>query len=107
MSIYDIPEDLEDVIEGYLDKRITAIGGFTRKTQYVGRRGCVDRLVFYNGVYFVECKRPKKRQADDHQAREHIRLAVQGVPVLIINTRQKVDLLVEELLNKQPGSDLL
>lgn len=61
-----------------------------RKLRWIGRRSAPDRVVFLNGVYFVELKRPGK-VAELAQAREHKRLSRQGAQILVINNKRQVD----------------
>lgn len=83
-------EVIEQVIEDYLVKQVKAHGGEIRKVKWIGRRSAPDRLVFLNGVYFVELKRPGK-VAELAQAREHKRLSRHGARILTINTKDQVD----------------
>lgn len=81
---------LEQVIEDYLVKQVKEHGGEIRKLRWIGRRSAPDRVVFLNGVYFVELKRPGK-VAELDQAREHKRLSRQGAQICTINTIEQVD----------------
>ena len=52
--------ELECSVEDYLDGCVISRGGVTRKLQYIGARGCPDRLIvlpFFLGL--AELKRPK------------------------------------------------
>jgi hypothetical protein len=83
-------------IEKYLDKRVKALGGFTRKLKYIGRRGAPDRLVFYKGVRFVELKAPNEKP-DLIQIREHNCMEAQGAIVHVLSNLYEVDQLIKEL----------
>jgi hypothetical protein len=83
-------------IEKYLDKRVKALGGFTRKLKYIGRRGAPDRLVFYKGVRFVELKAPNKKP-DPVQMGEHATMTTQGAIVHVLSNLYEVDHFIKEL----------
>lgn len=85
-----MPDVIEQVIEDYLVKRVKGHGGEVRKLKWIGRRSAPDRVVFLNGVYFVELKRPGK-VAELAQAREHKRLKRHGARVCTLNTKEQVD----------------
>jgi hypothetical protein len=48
----------ENKVEAYLQKRVTELGGFTRKVTYQGRAGAPDQWCFFPGgrLLIVECK---------------------------------------------------
>lgn len=96
-------------VEGYLVKRIKAIGGLTRKAQWIARKGCPDQRVLLPEAHrlhlaqildggwpdvvqnpWVECK-SLDGDVDGHQAREHKRMRALGELVLVCNTRELVD----------------
>ena len=89
----------ESVIERYLHKRVTEAGGTTRK--FTGRIHAPDRIVIWPGtsraghhVHFVECKAPLKK-ARPGQKREHTRLRALDCYVLVLDTKEMIDLYVE------------
>lgn len=89
---------LEAKVEKYLDVRVQQFGGFTRKLEWIGRRGAPDRIVFLNRqVFFVELKAPGKKAAP-HQAREHERMRAQGAKVWVADSFDAVDALLEEVM---------
>lgn len=89
----------EAKVENYLRQRVRETGGFTRKCQWIGRRGAPDELCCWPGVHaFAETKRPSK-DAEAHQAREHARLRGAGFIVEVIDTIEKVDAFVERMSN--------
>ena len=81
---------LEQVVEDYLDKQVTQLGGFTRKCKWIGRKHAPDRVVFFRGAWFVELKRPGKK-AEPGQAREHDRMTAHGARVCVLSTKDQVD----------------
>ena len=94
-----VDTERETGIEDYLVKRVTRAGGEVRKVQWIGRRGAPDRLVLFpeGWIYWVELKRPGK-DAEAHQKREHRRLRDMDQIVLVIDTRDKVDMLCDKHL---------
>ena len=100
---------LERTIEAHLVKRVHELGGEVRKVKWIGRRGAPDRLVmlpltwsaarvdFLNDsqtTIWVELKAPGEK-AKPHQAREHKRMRAMGQQVVVIDSIEGV----EELLN--------
>lgn len=92
---------LESVIENYLDDEVKRLGGETRKVVYPGRRGAPDRLVLLNRRHaMVEVKRPGER-ARPEQLREHEKLRrLGGCDVRVVDTKDAVDALLAELMEK-------
>lgn len=90
-------EICERDIEKYLVWRVKAIGGEIRKVKWIGPHGAPDRIVMYKGATFVELKRPGK-DLEPHQRREHNRMFVHGVDVIMINNFLGVDVFIGELL---------
>ena len=86
----------ERTIEEYLVRRVVANGGECRKVQWIGRRGAPDRIVFLPDgvVVFAELKAPGKKP-EPHQVREHNRMRRMGQRVVVIDSFEGVD----ELLN--------
>lgn len=81
----------ESIVEHYLVREAEALGATVRKIQYIGRRGCPDRAVFYKGVTVLcECKRVGD-QLDAHQRREFKLLEKQGIPVYVLASMDDVD----------------
>ena len=97
----------ESQIEGYLVKRVKALGGEVRKLQWIGRRGAPDRLVLLpkrtatKGLDCAWCN-PKARvlwielkalgeQPARHQVREHARMRAMGLDVFVIDSIDGVD----------------
>ncbi|MGC5271542.1 hypothetical protein ACPXAU_24115, partial [Salmonella enterica] len=53
-------------------------------------------VLLNSNVVFVELKRPAGKPMDD-QKDVHRRMALRGVPVLVIDTKEKADELVKDL----------
>lgn len=83
----------ESTIEQYLVDQVKAAGGEVRKVKWIGRRGAPDRRVMLpaRGGWWVELKRPGL-DAEDHQLREHARMHRMGERVLVIDSKEAVDL---------------
>lgn len=85
-------------IEGYLVKRVAAMGGEVRKVQWVGRRGAPDRLVMLpqrspwktHELFWVELKAPGVKP-EDYQLREHARMQALGQRVFVVDSLKGVD----------------
>ena len=83
---------LERDIEAYLVRRVKALGGEVRKVKWIGRRGAPDRLVMLprHGAIWVELKAPGKKP-EPHQLREHERMRAMGQYIVVIDTLDVVD----------------
>lgn len=105
---------LEAEVEAYLNLRVKAVGGMTRKLSWLGSRYAPDRLVALNylrdgrpgsRVIFVELKRPgalrlfPNNARERGQSREHARLRRYGMTVTVIDSKAGVD----ELLRVDPN----
>ena len=92
----------ESTIEQYLVDRVKALGGEVRKVRWIGRHGAPDRLVmlpcrsdivsFVRGpnTIWVELKAPGEK-AKPHQVREHERMRKMGQRVVVIDSIEGVD----------------
>ena len=88
---------LENDVEKYLNAKVKAAGGLSRKYTSPGRRGVPDRIAILNGhVYFVELKRPGQKPRPDQLA-EHRALAKHGVKVYVLDSKYAVDVWLENL----------
>lgn len=87
---------MEKFIERYLVDEIGKAGGFTRKYVSPGHRGVPDRIVFLNGVYFVELKAIDGR-ISALQHREMTRMAEQKAIVGVISSTDDVDEFIKVL----------
>lgn len=87
---------LEKAIEQYLCKRVKDLGGIPFKFSSPNRRSVPDRLcVFHYGlIVFVECKAPGKT-ATPAQQREMDRLYFHGHNVWIIDSKRRVEKLID------------
>jgi len=88
----------EKSIEAYLRDRVRTIGGWAPKWTSPGNNGVPDRIVFLPGgrVVFVELKAPGKKPTQ-LQLVQHERLRSLGQYVAVIDSREKVDKLLEFL----------
>jgi len=87
----------ESMVEYYLVREAEAMGALVRKVQWVGRRGAPDRVLFYRGLsVFVELKAAGKK-LDRHQEREIARLRAHSIPVFVVDTKDGVDDLLDQL----------
>ncbi len=87
----------ESKIEDYLHRRVKALGGEHRRMTYTGRRGATDDLILLPDRHLVvECKRPGKK-AEDHQAREHLRLKWAGFEVHTVSSFAEIDAILPPL----------
>jgi hypothetical protein len=86
----------EKAIETYLRDRVRTIGGWAPKWTSPGNNGVPDRIVFLPGgrVVFVELKAPGKKPTALQQY-QHDRLRDLGQLVVVIDSREKVDTLME------------
>ena len=84
----------EGRIETYFCEQVEEAGGLTRKVQWIGRRGCPDRLWSFKRnrpcYGFAEIKAPGC-PLDPHQEREIKRLRDKGVEVVVLSTTEDVD----------------
>lgn len=103
----------ESTIEDHLVDVVTALGGETRKVQWIGRRRAPDRVVMlplrtsispsgtrveqYPSTTWVELKNPetiKHFPSNAHeraQHREHERMRALGQTVLVLGTKEQIN----------------
>lgn len=82
---------LENTIEKYLKKKVEELGGLCYKFAPSGKNGIPDRIVLHKGkAYFVELKAPNK-EPRKIQKIVHQKFEKQGFPVIVIDSKQKVD----------------
>lgn len=86
-----LPEMIENQVENYLIKKISALGGKAWKFVSPGNAGVPDRLITYNSkAFFVEVKRPGgKPRALQKATVAQIRAT--GMKVYCISTKAQVD----------------
>lgn len=88
----------EQSVEDYLVERVEAVGGETRKVQWIGRRHAPDRRVMHpKRCAWVELKRPGEK-LHPGQAREHARMLALGEDVVTLTTFEEVDEFMLSLL---------
>ncbi len=94
------PPDIEKIkekdVERRLVRKVKAIDGIAFKFTSPNRRSVPDRLCIlkWPNIFFVECKAPGKTPTKA-QWQEINRLRERGFTVYIIDTYEKVDLLVD------------
>jgi hypothetical protein len=93
-------------IEAHLVKRVNALGGEVRKVKWIGRHGAPDRLVMlpygfvvaghadYGQSVWVELKATGVKP-ETHQLREHERMRKMGQRVVVIDSIEGVDRLLD------------
>lgn len=82
-------------IENYLCRKVRRAGGDVRKVRWINRRGAPDRLVLLpDKVVWVELKAPGQK-AKPHQLREHERLRKFGLVVLVIDSYEQIEELIQ------------
>lgn len=86
----------ENSIESYLRREVIKAGGVVRKLQWINHRNAPDRIVFLNGVWFVELKRPGGKPRPP-QLREHARLRGHGAKVFVIDTKEQVNEFIKDI----------
>lgn len=90
----------EKTIEQYLCNEIKKHNGTTRKLSYIGWRGCPDRIVFLEGVYFVELKRQKGGVYSYHQQIEQKLYLKNNSKIYLIHSKEEVDAFINEICAK-------
>ncbi len=87
----------ESAIENYLVKRVKNLNGEIRKVSWVGRRGAPDRVVMLPGgtLIWFELKRPGGKP-EAHQEREHARLRAMGQHVVVADSTEIIDAVLNE-----------
>ena len=88
----------EKSIETYLRRAVQRRGGLALKQDWVSVRGAPDRLVILPGnqLVFVELKAPGQKPKP-HQWRLHRKLRLLGVRVEVIDSKEQVDALLNEI----------
>lgn len=90
----------EKDIEAYLVKRAREAGGKAYKWVSPGNDGVPDRIVIFpRAIFFVELKASGKKPTPIQLAR-HRELAALGYEVLVIDSREGVDGLIEVVENE-------
>lgn len=90
---------LESKIEDYLIDCCKKQSMLLRKVQWIGRRAAPDRIIISAGqVVFVELKKHGEK-LKAHQAREIERLRSEDANVAVIDSKEKIDTLLENIRN--------
>lgn len=88
----------EKDVESYLSNRVKQLNGRSYKWVSPGNNGVPDRIVFLkNTVRFVELKAPGKKPSS-LQLVQHNRLKNLGFEVIVIDSKEKVDLFLKEVV---------
>jgi hypothetical protein len=89
----------EESIEGYLRRRVKAVGGFAVKLDPFGNVGIPDRLILLPGgvVVFGECKKPKNSKTARLQFWWRDKLLGLGMNHRFLLTREDVEEMLEML----------
>lgn len=92
----------EASVERYLRDRVRDEGGVIRKVQWAGVVGAPDRLLWLPSTRltyaWVECKRPgEKVNWRSPQGREIGGMRAAGWLVYVVNSREQVDQMLEDL----------
>lgn len=92
--------EIEKDVEAYLKRKVTARGGLCMKFVSPGLSGVPDRIVVLNGqIIFVEMKKPGGRPRP-LQVRVINLLRNQGCQVEVIDTKEQVERLVEDIASR-------
>lgn len=92
--------EIEKDVEAYLKRKVTARGGLCMKFVSPGLSGVPDRIVVLNGqIVFVEMKKPGGRPRP-LQVRVINLLRNQGCQVEVIDTKEQVERLVEDIASR-------
>lgn len=87
----------ESQIEKYLKKEVDKLGFLIRKAQWIGVNGCPDRLIMSPKLtVWVELKAPDKKPRP-RQEREHADMRKNGQLIEVIDSLQKVDILINQI----------
>lgn len=98
---------IERDIEKYLCRRVLKLGGLCEKHTASGRRSVPDRLVTLPQLpmFLVECKAPGKKPTAG-QLRDHERRRSMGQQVHVVDTKEKVDAMLDAKTNKELDPEL-
>lgn len=90
---------IEKDVEGYLKKRVEALGGKCIKFATVYEAGIPDRIIILPGghIAFVELKRPKGGRLSELQKYQIAVLKKLGCRVYAAKNKKEIDALLEEM----------
>lgn len=90
---------LESAVEKHLVRRAEALGGIALKMAVPGWVGWPDRLVILPGnrIGLAELKRPSGGRLSENQKENIATLEALGVNVVRLNTKEQVDVWIEQL----------
>lgn len=91
---------IESQVERYLHSKVTANYGMCLKFVSPGTAGVPDRIVIHGGrTMFVELKRPGGKPRTLQKEIAYM-MSAAGARVYCISTKEQVDQLIHDLLNK-------
>lgn len=91
----------ENIIENYLKQKCKENNILEFKTISLTMNGYPDRTLFYNGkVYLVELKRPGGKPRPI-QIYVHKLLKNQNIHVYVLDTKEGIDSLIQEIINNK------
>ncbi len=92
----------EDTVEEHLRKETMKLGAMCLKLKDAGRRGHPDREIVWpwGAIDKVELKRPVGGRYEAGQEQYHKDLAKRGVPVYLLNTKDKVSIYITARLER-------
>lgn len=95
---------LERDIEQYLVREVLKLSGLCEKFTSPGRRSVPDRLVTLPNLpmFLVELKAPGK-EATTKQQRDHEKRRALGIEVYVVDTKEKVDVLLAHKMRGDAG----
>lgn len=92
---------IENTIENYLVDKCHQNNYLCYKFVSPSQNGVPDRIVIGNGfTIFIELKRPSKNSLDPLQAVICQKMRDSGAIVLMVNNKEKVDILIKLMKNK-------
>lgn len=92
---------IENTVETYLVDQCRKNNYLCYKFVSPSQNGVPDRIIIGNGfTIFIELKRPSKNQLDPLQEVICQKMRDSGAIVIMINTKDKVDLLIKLIKNK-------
>lgn len=88
-------------IEAYLREEAKKLNWWAPKWVSPGNNGVPDRILFIpdRRITFIETKAPGKKPSPDQRA-QHQRMEKLGWDVRVIDSKEKVDQLLQELIQK-------
>ena len=95
----------ESEIEAYLKSEVKKLGGFCRKYTSPGVRGVPDQIVFLPGMLIFAELKTNKGVLSMLQKREIKRMRDLGHTVVVLNSKEAVDICLGNLMTLQTQLD--